>query len=114
MTLAEAMALGKPTIATRYSGNLDFMNDDNSLLVEATMTSLRTRTRSYPRGARWAEPSIDDAATKMRWVVDNPAAARRLAERGRLAIQDSLSLADAGRRMTKRLAEISESLRFKD
>jgi glycosyltransferase involved in cell wall biosynthesis len=31
--LAEAMWLGTPTIATRYSGNLDFMNDDNSLLV---------------------------------------------------------------------------------
>ncbi|MEI7685509.1 MAG: glycosyltransferase family 4 protein [Planctomycetota bacterium] len=110
MTLAEAMALGKPTIATRYSGNLDFMNDDNSLLVAATMTSLRTRTRSYPRGARWAEPSIEDAAAKMRWVVENPVAARQLAERGRLAIQGSLSLADAGRRMTKRLAEIEELL----
>ena len=29
----EAMAMGLPTIATRWSGNLEFMNDDNSYLV---------------------------------------------------------------------------------
>ena len=33
LTLAEAMMLGKPTIATAYSGNLDFMDENNSLLV---------------------------------------------------------------------------------
>ena len=33
LTIAEAMMLGKPTIATAYSGNLDFMDEDNSLLV---------------------------------------------------------------------------------
>lgn len=27
LTMAEAMALGKAVIATRYSGNLDFMDD---------------------------------------------------------------------------------------
>ena len=32
--MAEAMLLGKPVIATRYSGNLDFMDDANSLLVD--------------------------------------------------------------------------------
>ena len=34
LTMAEAMLLGKPVIATRYSGNLDFMDDQNSLLVD--------------------------------------------------------------------------------
>ncbi len=28
------MACGLPTIGTRWSGNLDFMDDGNSLLVE--------------------------------------------------------------------------------
>ncbi len=32
-TMAEAMALGKPVIATAYGGNLDFMTDENSYLV---------------------------------------------------------------------------------
>ena len=34
LTMAEAMALGKPVIATGYSGNLDFMTPENSYLVE--------------------------------------------------------------------------------
>jgi glycosyltransferase involved in cell wall biosynthesis len=32
--MAEAMLMGKPVIATGYSGNLDLMNRDNSLLVD--------------------------------------------------------------------------------
>ena len=30
ITMAEAMLLGKPVIATGYSGNLDFMRPENS------------------------------------------------------------------------------------
>ena len=33
LTLAEAMYLGKPTIATNYSANTEFMNAENSCLV---------------------------------------------------------------------------------
>ena len=29
------MAYGRPVVATRYSGNLDFMTDENSFLVDA-------------------------------------------------------------------------------
>src|SRR4051794_24266167 len=36
LPLAEAMLLGKPVIATAYSGNLDFMDPSNSLLVGHT------------------------------------------------------------------------------
>src|SRR6476469_7508588 len=36
--LAEAMLMAKPAIATGYSGNLDFMNRDNSLLVDYELT----------------------------------------------------------------------------
>ena len=33
LTMAEAMLLGKPVIATGYSGNLEFMDRGNSLLI---------------------------------------------------------------------------------
>ena len=33
LTMAEAMTVGKPVIATGYSGNLDFMTEENSFLV---------------------------------------------------------------------------------
>ena len=35
MPLEEAMWLGRPVTATRYGGNLDFMHDENSFLVDA-------------------------------------------------------------------------------
>ena len=35
LTIAEAMALGKPAIATAYSGNLEFMTAENSYLCPA-------------------------------------------------------------------------------
>ena len=38
LTLAEAMALGKPTIATGYSGNLDFMKDRKSTRLNSSHT----------------------------------------------------------------------------
>jgi glycosyltransferase involved in cell wall biosynthesis len=37
LTMAEAMYLGKPTIATGYSGNIDFMNVSNSYLLDFSM-----------------------------------------------------------------------------
>jgi glycosyltransferase involved in cell wall biosynthesis/SAM-dependent methyltransferase len=35
LTLADAMAAGKPVVATAYSGNLDYMGEANSFLVPA-------------------------------------------------------------------------------
>ena len=86
LTLAEAMSLGKPTIATGYSGNLTFMDDDNSLLVRHRLTELEEDVGPYPAGSVWAEPDLDHAAELMRQVVSDPEAAQARAERGRRTI----------------------------
>ncbi|MEA3502798.1 MAG: glycosyltransferase, partial [Actinomycetota bacterium] len=72
LTMAEAMALGKPTIATGYSGNLEFMDADNSYLVKYKPTTVPEGCDPYPVGATWAEPSVEHAAKQMRRVYDNP------------------------------------------
>ena len=46
LTIAEAMMLGKPSIATAYSGNLDFMDEDNSLLVGYDLVEVESDCRS--------------------------------------------------------------------
>ena len=48
--LAEAMLLGKPVIATGYSGNLDFMNRDNSLLVDYERVEIKEDRPIYTPG----------------------------------------------------------------
>ncbi|QEL18825.1 glycosyltransferase family 4 protein [Limnoglobus roseus] len=109
LTCAEAMLLGKPAIATRYSGNLDFMTDDNSYLVDYRRVSLAEDIDPYPRGAIWADPDTDHAAKLMRDVFENREEARRRGERGKQDLATSLSIVAAGERMRVRLDAIRES-----
>ena len=82
LTMAESMALGKPVIATAYSGNLDFMNDENSFLVPFSWATVPPGAGPYPVGARWADPDLDAAAAIMRTVVGSPDVAEAVAARG--------------------------------
>src|SRR5262249_49375505 len=86
LTMAEAMALGKPVIATGYSGNLDFMHVSNSLLIDHVLTAVNDPTRTYPASFRWAEPSVEHAAAAMRWVFENQQKARVLGQRAALDV----------------------------
>jgi glycosyltransferase involved in cell wall biosynthesis len=104
--LAEAMLLGKPVIATGYSGNLDFMNSDNSLLVGYEKVQIAEDRPIYTRGSFWAEPSVEQAAAYMRDVYDAPDEARARARRVQPETQRLLSLESAGRRMRARLEQI--------
>jgi glycosyltransferase involved in cell wall biosynthesis/SAM-dependent methyltransferase len=105
LTMAEAMALGKPVIATGYSGNLDFMNPSNSYLVEYTKTSVPASGGPYACGT-WAEPSDQDAAAQMRRVLEASDEAAARAARGRETILTSHSLAVSAAAITRRLDAI--------
>ena len=71
--LAEAMYLGKPTIATGYSGNTEFMNSTNSMFVPYTLVPIPAGV--YPNGKdqMWAEPDIGVAAEKMQKMASDSA-----------------------------------------
>jgi glycosyltransferase involved in cell wall biosynthesis len=106
LTMAEAMLLGKPTIATGYSGNLDFMTPDNSFLVTCAPTAIVDDMPPYPKGATWAEPSVEHAASLMRRVYDRPEEAGGVAARGQADVEKLLSPESAARRLVARLTEI--------
>ncbi len=76
LTMAESMAMGKPVIATGYSGNLEFMTAENSYLVEHRLRRIGKGADPYPENALWAEPDLDHAASLMRRVVDRPEEAK--------------------------------------
>lgn len=65
LTIVEAMALGKAVIATGYSGNLDFMNARNSVLVPFEKKLIGSDSFPYSPDSYWAEPDIDFAAEKL-------------------------------------------------
>ena len=85
LTMGEAMYFGKPVIATAYSGNLDFMTQENSFLVPHTMVEIGPGAGPYPADKQWAEPDLDRAAELMRRVFEDPESA---AEHGRRAAED--------------------------
>ncbi len=95
LTLAEAMALGKPVIATGYSGNLTFMNEENSFLVRHHLTELDREVGPYPAGSAWAEPDVGHAAELMRRVKTDEREAATRAARGRATIESEHSLEQA-------------------
>ena len=101
--LAEAMWLRTPTIATRYSGNLDFMNDDNSLLIDADLVNVEHGEGVYPPTARWADPDLEQAAAAMRRIAGDPALCARLAKAGRRTMEQQPSLAETGRLISQLL-----------
>jgi glycosyltransferase involved in cell wall biosynthesis len=87
LMMAEGMWLGKAVIATGWSGNMDFMDGDSSVLIPYTLVPVEDPQGMYS-GSVWAEPDLDDASEKLAWLIDSePArqslgqAARRRAER---------------------------------
>ena len=81
LVLAEAMLLGKPVIATGWSGNTDFMDGSNAALVPYRLVPARD-DRSVYRGL-WAEPDVAEAALLLRTLADDPTLRRTLGERAR-------------------------------
>ncbi len=88
---AEAMLLGRPVVATGWSGNMDFMDQASAALVGYRLVPARD-----PRGvfeapnAVWAEPDVDEAASHLVRLADDPALRAALGERGRARAQASL------------------------
>ncbi len=80
LPLAEAMALGKVVVATRYAGNMDFTSDHTALLVDYTLTEIGDAQGVYPADLLWAAPDIDDAADKLGTVFRDSALRTRVAK----------------------------------
>lgn len=106
LTMSEAMALGKPVIATAYSGNTDFMTDDTAHLIPWKPITIGKGLAPYPEKATWADPDLDAAAQAMREVYDDPAAAAAMGARAQADLADRFSLEATGRHMRQRLEEI--------
>ena len=105
--MAQAMYLGKPVIATNYSGNLEFMNSENSLLVDYTMTELDKDSGPYERGTRWAAPDIDHAASLMRFVYENRKEGEALGARGAASVRAILNPVLTSAQIAQRVRELT-------
>lgn len=81
LNLAEVMVAGRPLIATKWSGNLDFMDAKCVALVNADLVPLDDPDHVYTqKDARWAEPRMDEAIRWLRTLAHNPEQRREFAE----------------------------------
>jgi glycosyltransferase involved in cell wall biosynthesis len=104
--MAESMLLGKPVVATGYSGNLDFMNSDNSCLVDFSLIELGPGDYPFWRDQVWAEPDIAHAASHLRQLADNPDYAQRVGARARESLLERRTSAVTLAAIESRLAVI--------
>jgi hypothetical protein len=88
LTIARAMAAGTPAIATGWSGNLEFMDDDVAVLLPSSLVDVGHDAAPYPPDAAWADPDLDAAASAMRRLFEDPDRARELGARGRDRIKE--------------------------
>ncbi|HYR27888.1 MAG TPA: glycosyltransferase, partial [Thermoanaerobaculia bacterium] len=86
LTVAEAMALGKPVISTAYSSTLEFADETNSFPVPARLAPVGDAP-PYPPHTRWAEPDVAAAAEQMARVYADRDAAAAVGARARVAIE---------------------------
>jgi glycosyltransferase involved in cell wall biosynthesis len=80
------MALGKPVIATAWSGNLDFMNKQNSALVSYSLIPVHDPEGAFKTGEQmWADANVEEAAAWLRRLAGDADLRARL---GAVAAKD--------------------------
>jgi glycosyltransferase involved in cell wall biosynthesis len=108
LTMAEAMFLGKPVIATGWSSNLDFMTPWNSMLVKYKLTTLPEDYGPYKKGNTWADADVDHAAECMVRVATDAEFRRAIGEQAKKDIRTNFSPAVIGATMRARLAALGQ------
>lgn len=87
----EAMRLGRPAVATGWSGNMTYMSHANSALVRFSFratddNSMHYSPQSTGMHSFWAEPDLEHAAALLRWLANDRQA---LADLSAAAVRDS-------------------------
>ena len=104
MTIAEAMAHGRPVIATKFGGNTEYMSSRTGYLVRWSPTRVGPEAPPYPEDGLWAEPDLEQAASLMRAVAARPRAAAARGRMGARRIVRAHDPATVGRAIARRLA----------
>ncbi len=104
----EAMAMGRPVVATGWSANTEFMTGDNSYLLDYELVEV-AGVEPYLKhylGHRWAQPSEKHLRELMRRVKENPAEAAAKGAKAREHVTKHFSRAAVAEKVMQRLEAI--------
>jgi len=95
----EAMYLGKPVIATAWSGNMSYMSPCNACLVRHRLIPVEGGIPEFTRAylqmdTVWADPDLGEAAAWMRRLASDPALCREIGARAAADIREYMRRAD--------------------
>lgn len=105
LTLAEAMGYGIPAIATGYSGNLEFMTNDNSCLVNYELVEVGGSYHGQ-LNQFWAEPDISEAAIYMQRIFSDDKFRDSISRRGMYDVHKKLSYLNISNMVKKQIKEM--------
>lgn len=105
--LGEAMALGRLALGTHWSGNVDFMTDENSLAVRHRAIKLKKDEYPFWRGQTWADADVAHAHDLLRPILDDPTRGAALARRGQADVLRTHGNRAVGLRVLRRLEAIA-------
>ena len=107
LSLAEAMLLDVPVVATDYGGSRDFVTPFNAWPVDWRSEAIGPGNHPYPPDGTWAAPDIDHAVSVLRSVRAAPEEARRRAARAREDLAREHAPKVAGAAMVARLTRLA-------
>ena len=108
--MAESMYLGKPVIATAYSGNLEFMNEHNACLIAYTEVAVSPKEYPHAEHQVWANANLKDAALAMQRISTDAVFRNELGSKAHAYMRKHHSFVVMGNAITKRLKEIAALL----
>eukprot|EP00754_Rhynchopus_humris_P023257 Rhum_TRINITY_DN14827_c3_g1::Rhum_TRINITY_DN14827_c3_g1_i1::g.122042::m.122042 len=112
LPIIQAMSMALPAIATNWSGNVDFMRSDNSMLLEVDRIEKLPAGSPYgsSEGKYWAQPSTSHLRQLMRRLVDRPEEGRAIGARAREFVVDNYSDEVIAAVVEERLLQIREKV----
>lgn len=100
--MIEAMKMGKPVIATGYSGNTEFMKHDNSCLVDYKLIP-STLFSTLVSGHVWADPDVEQASFYMKRLYENADYYKQISIKAKQYVDDNHNYRVAGEVIRHRL-----------
>lgn len=99
----EAMYFGKPVIATNWSGNIDFMNNDIACMVDYKLMPIGKDMGPYKAHQVWAEANYRQAGEYMKKLYEEKEYYKQISVKAQKFIRQNYSSEKCAERMKKRL-----------
>lgn len=106
LVMAEAMLNNTACIATNYSSNTEFMNDEVACMIGYELVNIVGDSGFYLKNSTWAEPHIDEAANQMRKLYEDSDFYKQIVANAKAYIDQKMSKEQLVLNIQERLEQI--------